>query len=140
VWKWFTNHIDGPRQQYTKFTQKWAARSVFYQLNCDRIMDHAMVMSMLKPRHPCFLGAPQRATTTLWAVEGDVVKEDYINAANKWSTAALLKKIQSRYCHTHSFLNLCLTTFCIIEWPQLCASGLSKTFKVNYIRHVVSTV
>jgi hypothetical protein len=72
-------------------------------------MEHAMATSMLKPGHSRFLGALQKATTTLWAAEDDKAKEGFTKKANEWSTDAPPKHIQSRYCHTHSFSNLSFT-------------------------------
>ena len=135
--KWFTNRIIGPRRQYIKFTRKWSARSAYYQMCRDRIIEYAKEESQLMPGHPQFLGALQNATTTLWDAEPPQSKDDYIKAAKDWSNGTPPKDVQSRYV-ARSPLTYFTSYRYFTGWQQPCESGLSRTFKANYIRHVAS--
>ena len=79
-----------------KFTRKWSARNVFYQLNREEVSNRAKQDSHLNPGHSQFLGALQRATTALWAAVDLEDKEDYVQAAVEWSEQAPPSHIQSR--------------------------------------------
>ncbi|KAN0129861.1 hypothetical protein V8E53_012333 [Lactarius tabidus] len=94
--KWFYNRIDPPRCQYTKFTRRWATRSIFHQLNRDEIIELAKETSGLIPGHPQFLGALQNATTALWNALAPDDRDDYCKAAKEWSDDMPPKHIQSR--------------------------------------------
>ena len=52
--------------------------------------------SGLSPGHPQFLGALQRAATTLWNEQDDDNKADYVQAAKDWTVEAPPSHIQSR--------------------------------------------
>jgi hypothetical protein len=94
--KWFYNRIESPRRHYTKFTRRWAARSVFYQLHRDEIMERTKDVSGLEAGHPKYLGALQDATTFLWKDLSTKDREEYVKAAKEWSTKTPPKDIQSR--------------------------------------------
>jgi hypothetical protein len=79
-----------------KFTRKWSARSVFYQMNREEVSTRAKLDSQLTPGHPKFLGALQRATTSLWTAVHPRDKEDYAQAAKEWSVQSPPKDVQSR--------------------------------------------
>jgi hypothetical protein len=94
--KWFYNHYPRPKRQYTKFTRKWSARSAFYQLNREEVLEHARKESGVEPGHPEFLGALQNATTTLWEALCSRDQGDYIRAAQEWSEESPPPDVQSR--------------------------------------------
>jgi hypothetical protein len=87
-----------------------------------------------EPGHPLFLGALQDATTTLWNELDAEGQEDYVKAAKEWSQDAPPKPIQSRYAIIHALLLCFLLHFLDLHPP--CASGSSRTFKVNCSRPV----
>jgi hypothetical protein len=136
--KWFYNRIDPPRRQYTKFTRRWAARSVFHQLNRDEIIELAKETSGLIPGHPQFLGALQNATTALWNALAPDDRDDYCKAAKEWSDDTPPKHIQSRYVIGHCMVTADSNPIKHVEWHSPCANGLSKTFKSSCTRYAVS--
>jgi hypothetical protein len=137
IQKWFYNHYMRPRRHYTKFTRKWSARNAFYHLNRDEVLKLANV-SGIEPGDPDFLGALQNATTTLWNKLSPGDQDDYAQAAKEWSEDTPPRHIQSRCAIIYIIFNH-LVSFLPIEWHHPCASGSSRTFRVNFIRHVVFT-
>jgi len=95
--KWFYNHYSNPRREYMKFTRKWSARSAFHQLNREEVLELARQESGLVPGHPQFLGALQRATTSLWDALSPEDVADYVKAAKEWSAESPPSHIQSRW-------------------------------------------
>ena len=75
------NHYTQPRNEYTKFTRKWSARSTFYQLNREEILALAIKTSDLEPGTLAFLSALQDATLTLWKNTAKADQDDYVHAA-----------------------------------------------------------
>ena len=65
-------------------------------MNWEEVSERAKQDSQLKPGHPKFLGALQRATTTLWTAVHPSDKEDYVQAAKEWSDQSPPSDVQSR--------------------------------------------
>ncbi|KAF8265608.1 hypothetical protein EI94DRAFT_1702359 [Lactarius quietus] len=96
VKKWFYNHYERSKHQYTKFTCKWSARSAFYQLNHVEVKQRVTEVSGHEPGHPSYLGCLQDATTYLWNALSPNDKEEYVIAASEWSKTTPPKNVQSR--------------------------------------------
>ena len=65
-------------------------------MNREEVPEHAKHNSQLNSGHPKFLGALQKATTSLWTVLNPSDKEYYVQAAKEWSDQAPPSDVQSR--------------------------------------------